>query len=176
MNHADHVNLLRQGVPAPGGVWADFGSGTGAFTLALAELLGPGGEITSVDQDRGALREQERAMQRQFPRTSVHYLAADFTQPLQLPRLDGLVLANALHFQKYAAQGRVIQQLKSYLRPGGRLILIEYNVDRGNLWVPQPRSYPSWERLAREAGFSQTQLLATIPSRFLHEIYAAVSW
>src|SRR5690554_4106120 len=41
MNHQDHVNLLRPGVPATGGVWADFGAGTGAFTLALAELLGP---------------------------------------------------------------------------------------------------------------------------------------
>ncbi len=56
MNHADHVRLLRGGVPAPGGVWADFGSGEGAFTLALADLLGTSGEIYSVDQDAGALR------------------------------------------------------------------------------------------------------------------------
>ena len=35
MNHRDHVNLLRRGVPEPGGVWADLGSGAGAFTLAL---------------------------------------------------------------------------------------------------------------------------------------------
>lgn len=99
MNHADHVNMLREGVPAPGEVWADFGSGSGAFTLALAELLGPDGEIHSVDQDRGALRTQERAMQSQFPQTTVHYLPADFTQPLRdkLPPLDGLVIANALH-------------------------------------------------------------------------------
>ena len=176
MNHTDHVNLLRGGVPAPGGVWADLGSGTGAFTLALAELLGSGGEIYSVDKDRGALREQERAMQARFPEVTVHFLTADFTQPLKLPRLDGIVLANALHFQKYGTQGRVGQLLKSYLRPGGRLILIEYNVDHGNLWVPHPLSYQSWEKLARECGFAHTQLLATVPSRFLGEIYAAVSW
>lgn len=175
MNHADHVRLLGGGVP-DGGVWADVGSGTGAFTLALAELLGPGGEIYSVDQDRGALRTQERAMQAQFPQTIVHYLAADFTQPLRLPVLDGIVLANALHFQKYAAQGWVVQQLKSYLRPGGRLIVVEYNVDHGNMWVPHPLSYQSWTRLARESGFTQTHLLATVPSRFLKEMYAAVSW
>ncbi|MBE7550594.1 MAG: class I SAM-dependent methyltransferase [Anaerolineales bacterium] len=176
MNHTDHVNLLRRGVSSGGGVWADFGSGTGAFTLALAELLGPGGQIYSVDRDRGALRAQERTMQAQFPQALVHYLVADFTQPLKLPPLDGIVLANALHFQKYAAQGRVIQQLKSYLRPGGRFILIEYNVDQGNTWVPHPLSYQSWAKLARESGFAQTQLLATVPSRFLGEIYAAVSW
>ncbi|MEW5961232.1 MAG: class I SAM-dependent methyltransferase [Chloroflexota bacterium] len=177
MNHADHVNLLRGGAPTPGGVWADFGSGNGAFTLALAELLGPGGEIYSVDQDRGALRNQERAMQSHFPQTTVHYLPADFTRPrLDLPLLDGLVLANALHFQRYAAQGRVVELLKSYLRPGGRFILVEYDVDRGNLWVPYPLSYQSWAKLARESGFAQTQLLATRPSRFLQAIYAALSW
>lgn len=177
MNHADHVNLLRGGVPAPGGVWADFGSGSGAFTPALAELLGPEGEIYSVDKDRGALRAQERAMQSRFPQTIVHYLPADFTQPLRdkLPPLDGLVIANALHFQQYAAQGRIVELLKRYLRPGGRFILVEYDVDRGNLWVPHPLSYRSWEKLAGECGFAQTQLLATRPSRFLQAIYAAVS-
>jgi ubiquinone/menaquinone biosynthesis C-methylase UbiE len=176
MNHADHVKLLREGVPTTGGVWADFGAGTGAFTLALADLLGPTGEIYSVDKDRGLLRTQEQAMRARFPRTTVHYLTADFTQPLDLPLLDGLVLANALHFQKYIAQERVIHLLKSYLRPGGYLILVEYNVNRGNLWVPHPLSYQGWQKLARESGFAQTQLLATAPSRFLREIYAAVSW
>jgi SAM-dependent methyltransferase len=176
MNHADHVDLLRGGVPIPGGVWADLGSGSGAFTLALAELLGPGGEIYSIDKDRRALHTQKRAIQAQFPKTNVHYLDRDFTQPLELPPLDGAVLANALHFQPHRRQAQVIQRLKSYLRPGGSFILVEYNVDRGNFWVPHPLSYQSWEKLARESGFAQTHLLAARPSRFLREIYAAVSW
>lgn len=176
MNHTDHVELLRAGVPAPAETWGDFGSGAGAFTLALAELLGPEGKIYSVDKDRAALRAQERAMQARFPRTTVHYLAADFTRPLDLPVLDGIVLANALHFQPYKAQGQVIHLLKTYLRPGGHLVLVEYNIDRGNLWVPYPLSYSTWEKLTRQGGFAQTQLLAARPSRFLGEIYAAVSW
>lgn len=166
MNHTDHVNLLRGGVPSGGGVWADVGSGSGAFTLALAELLGPGGEIYSVDRDRGALRAQERTMQAQFPQTVVHYLAADFTQPLKLPPLDGIVLANALHFQKYPAQGRVIQRLKSYLRPGGRLILVEYNVDHGNTWVPYPLSYQSWTNLAAKVVLARPNSWRPYPAAF----------
>ena len=51
MDHTDHVTLLRGGVSAPGGVWADLGSGTGAFTLALSDLLGLSGTIYSVDKD-----------------------------------------------------------------------------------------------------------------------------
>src|SRR5690554_4480107 len=98
MIHEDHVNLLRKGIPEPGGIWADFGSGGGAFTLALADLIGPTGEIYSVDKDAGVLRQQERAMQTRFPATAVHYVAADFTRKLALPVLHGIVMANSLHF------------------------------------------------------------------------------
>jgi hypothetical protein len=52
---------------------------------------------------------------------------------------------------------------------------VEYNADRGNMWVPYPMSYPTWEQLAARAGFLATSLLARVPSRFLDEIYSAAS-
>ena len=174
MEHADHVNLLREGLPTPGGVWADLGSGTGAFTLALADLIGPTGEIYSVDKDGGALREQERLFRVRFPGQTVHYLTADFTQPLSLPPLDGVVMANALHFHR--DKPNLVRQIRRYLKPGGRMVLVEYNVDSGNWAVPHPLSYARWEALARECGFTHTRLLMTRPSRFLKEFYSAVSW
>ncbi len=173
MNHKDHVYLLQKGVPGRGGIWADLGSGTGAFTLALADLIGPTGQIYSIDRDRGALREQEKAMRAAFPATGVHYITADFTHKLDLPVLDGIVMANSLHFVRQ--KDPVLQLIRSYLRPGGRFILVEYNTDRGNMWVPYPLSYGTWEALARQNGFTQTQLLAKVPSRFFGEIYSAVS-
>jgi SAM-dependent methyltransferase len=173
MTHEDHVNLLRGGVPEHGGTWADLGSGAGAFTLALADLIGPSGAIYSVDKDGRALREQEREMRARFPGVAVSYITADFARPLDLPPLDGIVMANSLHFQRH--KEAVLRLVRSYLRPGGRLLLVEYNADRGNLWVPYPVSYPTWEALAAKNGFTGTHLLATIPSRFLREIYSAVS-
>jgi SAM-dependent methyltransferase len=174
MEHDDHVALLRPGMPGPGGVWADFGSGHGAFTLALADLIGPGGQIYSIDRDDDALAAQARALQTRFPGVSVTYLRRDFARPLDLPPLDGIVMANALHFER--AKDRVLRLIHHYLRPGGRLILVEYNVDDGNLWVPYPLSYDTWEATARRNGFTDTRLLATHPSRFLHEIYSAVGY
>jgi ubiquinone/menaquinone biosynthesis C-methylase UbiE len=173
MNHTDHVNLLRDGVPAKGGVWADFGSGAGAFTLALTDLLGSEATIYSVDQDSRALKEQQQAMRARFPAVTVHYLTADFTRPLQLPPLDGVVMANSLHFHRHKEP--ILQRVYGYLKPGGRLLLVEYNTDSGNTWVPYPLSYPTWETLARHSGFVETRLLAARPSRFLGEIFSAVS-
>lgn len=167
------MNLIRDGVVSPGGVWADLGSGEGAFTLALAELLGPSGTIYSVDRDKGSLREQERVMRGRFPGVSVDYMLGDFTRRLDLPTLDGIVMANSLHFVR--DKGPVLALVRSYLRPGGRLVLVEYNADRGNMWVPHPLSYPTWEKLSLSEGFASTRLMATVPSRFLGEIYSAVS-
>lgn len=183
MNHHDHVALLRGGVSMDGHspdvtsperpTWADIGSGGGAFTLALAELLGGTAIIHSVDRDRRALAAQEQALRARFPTTVVAYHAADFTQPLDLPALDGIVMANALHF--VAEKVPVVRRLRAYLRPGGRMILVEYDTDRGNRWVPYPLAYATWAALAHAAGFATTRFLTAVPSRFLGAIYAAVS-
>lgn len=159
MIHDDHVALLRGGVPIRGGRWADLGSGTGAFTLALADLLGPGAQIVSIDRDAGALRQQETAMRARFPEVSVEYRIADFTRPLDLPPLDGIVMANALHFHRDKLP--IVQRIRGYLRPGGHFVLVEYDTDQGNPWVPFPLSYLSWELLARQAECAEARLLAT---------------
>jgi ubiquinone/menaquinone biosynthesis C-methylase UbiE len=173
MVHADHIDLLRPGVPLPGGTWADLGSGSGAFTLALAELIGPQGVIYSVDTDDRALADQARRMRSRFPETLVHYVSADFTRPLTLPALDGIVMANSLHFHRKKAP--IVEALRGLLKPGGRLLLVEYNTDRGNAWVPCPITFEAWEALAGRCGFVGTRKIGTRPSRFLGEIYSAES-
>ncbi len=174
MEHEDHVALLRDGVTS-GGVWADLGSGGGAFTLALADLLGPGSTIYSVDRDGRALRRQAEAMQVSFPDVTVHYIHADYTKSLDLPPLDGVIMANALHFQRKRRKSGVLDLVRGYLKPNGRLLIVEYNTDRGNLWVPHPFSYETWERMASDHRFGGTRMLAARPSRHLREMYSAIT-
>jgi ubiquinone/menaquinone biosynthesis C-methylase UbiE len=173
MNHKDHVNLLQKGIPKKGGIWADLGSGTGAFTLALADLIGPTGKIYTIDKDKRALKEQEKAMHANFPSATVEYRNEDFTRRLDLPKFDGIIMANSLHFVRH--KDPILQLIRSYLRSGGSFILVEYNTDRGNMWVPYPLSFRTWETLARQNGFTETQLLSTVPSRYFGEIYSALS-
>lgn len=174
MDHQDHVGLLRAGIPSKGGVWADLGAGGGAFTLALADLLGPKSIIYAIDRDSHRLRANADAMQARFPDVALRDFVGDFTQPMELPLLDGIVMANSLHFQH--EQGAVVNSLRKYLAPGGRILVVEYNIDHGNFAVPYPVPAARWAKLAEEAGFSVTKALATRPSRAMREIYSAASW
>lgn len=171
MEHKDHVALLQDGVA--GHVWADFGAGAGAFTLALADLLRSQGEIYAIDANGRALEEQRTAMHARFPAMTVHFLQTDFTKPLTLPPLDGIVMANSLHFIRQKEP--TLERVFNYLKPGGRLIMVEYDGDVGNTWVPYPFSYTTWEKMATRAGFIGTRKLNSHPSRFLKAIYSALS-
>lgn len=170
MDHSDHVALIRDAIVA-GQTWLELGSGEGAFTLALAELLGTG-TIHSVDQDRHALASQARAVRARFPAVQLVERAADFTQPLGLAAMDGVLMANALHFVREKAP--VLALVRSYLKPGGRLVLVEYDADRGNRWVPHPVSWTTWQTMAPATGFNRPRLLGRVPSRFLGAVYASV--
>ena len=150
---------------ARGGRWADLGAGDGAFTLALADLLGPDAQIVAVDRDARRL---------ESIRGRFEVRVADFTRPLDLRELDGVLMANSLHFVRDKTP--VLRAVHAMLRAGGRLVVVEYGTDRGNAWVPHPFTYPQWETMAARAGFSNTRLLKTVPSRWLGSMYSAVSW
>jgi SAM-dependent methyltransferase len=172
MDHTDHVNLLRPARLVPAGSWADLGAGSGAFTLALRQLVGPQASLYAIDRDRLRLGELERAWRARFgDAPGLHLLPADFTRPLDLPALDGLLMANSLHFHQDKL--RLLRYVSTLLKPGGRLLLVEYNVDAGNVWVPYPISFERFQHLAAQAGFNSPRRLATHPSSFLREFYSA---
>lgn len=150
-----------------GGRWADLGSGGGNFTLALASLLGPSASITAVDRDPWALRRLASRL------PSARALEADFRKPLGIGPLEGVLMANSLHFVRDKAP--VLELACELLVPGGRLVVVEYGTDHGNLWVPHPFSYRSWERLAAAAGLVGTRKAGELPSRHLGSMYCAVS-
>ena len=172
MNHNDHVNLLKPAEIKPGGSWADLGAGSGAFTFATRELTGPTASIYAVDKDRASLHALEQDYHARFGDSqNLNLLVGDFSRRLDIPPLDGIVMANSLHFFK--DKEKILRHVSSYLKPNGILLVVEYNVDSGNPWVPYPFSFETYCKLASRAGFTQPRLLAKVPSRFLREFYSA---
>jgi hypothetical protein len=82
-------------------------------------------------------------------------------------------MANSLHFIE--EKEPVLEQLIGCLGKDGWFLLVEYNSDRGNRWVPYPLSFPTWQQLARRVGFRETNLLNRYAGRFLGGFYAALS-
>jgi SAM-dependent methyltransferase len=173
VDHADHVGLIRAGVEGTGPRWLELGAGEGAFTLALADLLGPGGEIVALDRDARALRRLEAETKRRFPAIALETIVADFREHLPTGPFDGILAANSLHFVTDPAA--VIGRARDLLRPSGRLVVVEYDADRGNPWVPHPFSAARFPELAMNAGFASAREIARVPSRFLGAIYAAAA-
>ena len=92
------VALIRGGVAGPGGTWTDLGAGTGNFSWALAALLGPQATIHAIDRDAKAIRQIQQRLAQDAPEAAIVPQQADITRPLDLPALDGVLMANALHF------------------------------------------------------------------------------
>src|SRR4051812_34511324 len=92
--------------------WADLGCGAGTFTRALAELLSRGSRVTAVDKNAAILKELPPEANG-VPITPVAAESGSYLKNLQ--NLDGVLMANALHF--IADQKTFLLSLKECLRP-----------------------------------------------------------
>lgn len=156
-------------------VWADFGCGDGIFTAVLHTMLRPGSEIYAVDKKQAALKSMQRNMAASYPEAFVKPILADFTQLRTFPAedgLDGLIMANALHFVR--RKKPVLAQLISWLKPGGRLIIVEYNTSRGTFAVPHPLDETGFLALATEAGLHDVRIITRVPSTYLGQMYTGM--
>jgi SAM-dependent methyltransferase len=170
------VALIAGAVPRRPGTWADLGAGDGTFTRALVQLLGPKSRIYAVDRDARAIAAIKRWAARAA--ASVTTVVADFTRPfdipgLEEPRLDGILLANALHFVPDAAVA--LERLSAWVRPGGRVVVVEYDRRAASRWVPYPIPFARLVALTASAGLSAPVITATRPSAFGGILYTAAA-
>jgi len=128
----------------------------------------------AVERDRVALTKL-RALADQTRSTSGEIVAlkGDFTRPLDLPPLDGALIANALHFVSAVEQPGVLARIARGVRPGGQIVIVEYESRGPSRWVPYPVSLARLEEIARAAQLGAPVSLGTRPSEFGGTLYAA---
>lgn len=161
------IDLIRGGVMKKEGIWADLGAGTGLFTQALQAILEEG-KVYAVDKSPHALWRLDRHEQ-----VPMEIVEADFSKPLDLPPLDGIIMANALHYIEEPLS--VLSHLLPLLKLGGQFILLEYETTQPNPpWIPYPIPSQRFHQIAEQAGLSSPQEIGRIASRYGHNhIYAA---
>lgn len=169
MNPTEARQLIEPAIPTKTtATWADLGCGAGTFTYAVADLLGDKSKIWAVDkltQHLGAKRGE----------VEIEFLQADIEQQaLPLKALDGIIMANTLHYIKN--QAGFLKNLRSYFKGRGQLILVEYDTVHSNQWVPFPVTYEIAQALLSNAGFQNVSRIGEHPSSFRGEmIFACVA-
>lgn len=128
-----HRNVSVLGV-TPGMAVADFGSGSGAYVLAIAEHLAHSGHVYAIDVQRDLLRRtKNEAAKRGFK--NVEILWADLEQPngskIADQHLD-LVLISNLLFQVDHRE-LVVAEAYRILKPTGRLVIIDWSDSWGGM-------------------------------------------
>jgi trans-aconitate methyltransferase len=128
--------------------WADLGCGSGLFTRALSGLLYTGSTIYAVDKSLSSFQKNSFSNQ-----VLVSTIESDFVKDdLNLENLDGILMANALHFVRNKKS--FIEKIMPYFRDAPVFLLVEYDTDLPNPWVPYPISFTSLKKLFSEKGFN----------------------
>jgi hypothetical protein len=147
--------------------WCDLGCDTGAFTIALAQSLASGSTVHAVDLDRRALG----AILDQYRGVAILKDLANLRSPgLRLPAVDGILMANSLHF---------IQEQHLFLRKllsvTDCFLIVEYDRYKPSPWGPYPVSFERLCHLFGETGVKSVEKLATRRSRFGGTMYSALA-
>jgi len=146
--------------------WADLGCGSGTFTIALSYLLGDSSIIYAVDKQNQVIH-SPTAVQ-------IKFIKADFSVGnLPVSNLHGILMANSLHYIK--DQSAFVEKLKNSLAADGRLIVVEYDTDSANQWVPYPLSFNKMKNLFSASGFSSIEKIGEYNSIYnANKMYAGV--
>jgi SAM-dependent methyltransferase len=166
------IEFIRPAVPADSMVWAEFGAGRGMFTQALAAILDKDATVFAIDRDPGAVRAL-RVLPKPVIAVTGDFRDLDAIEQLRGVRLDGALFANALHFVGDA--DIVLSHALDFVRPGGRIVVIEYDSDRPNRWVPHPIPAERLTAIARSAGLTTPEIVARRASAYHGAMYCAIA-
>jgi hypothetical protein len=132
--------------------------------------LPAGSVIHAVDTDQNALRHLPHPERVQIIPHAFNFVEKSWP----FDGLDGVLMANSLHY--VADQHAIIQQIQSYLQPAHLLIIIEYDRENANPWVPYPITYQQLAALLESLGYGSVSKLGQHPSRYGNGmIYAALA-
>ena len=150
-----HKNILNPSKTT----WADLGCGSGLFTVAISNLLAPGSKIYAVDTNIKLFKSPVK------PHVVVEKIKADFVaDPLAFKNLDGILMANSLHFVQN--KDAFIRKIKNHLNPNGCYLIVEYDMDTSNPWVPFPISYNTLRKMFEGLGYTLIEKIYELPSRY----------
>jgi ubiquinone/menaquinone biosynthesis C-methylase UbiE len=150
----------------PGMRIADLGAGTGIFTIPFARAVGGSGQVYAIDVDAGLLAiVTEKAQSARL--TNVRTIVAGETDPRLPQPVDLIFICDTMHH--LPNQADYVKQLATLLRPGGRVVVIDFAPGKWpaghESFAITPAQVDGW---MQAAGFARAAAHDFLATNFFH--------
>ena len=143
----------------------DLGAGTGYFLPYLSAAAGLGGRVLALDTDRGMIELTRARIERDGLDNFETRLVAPEDPRLEPRSVDRILVVNTWHH--LSARARYAKKLLGALRPGGRLLIVDFDMDSPLGPARAMRLTPDTVvRELRAAGFQTERLVESLPYQY----------
>ena len=158
------IRLLRI---QKGATVADVGAGSGNITIRLAKQVGPMGKVYANDIQPGMLEILQKNVARAKVANVVPVLGAIDDPKLPAESIDLAIMVDVYH--EFSEPQRMLQRLRESIKPGGRLVLLEYRAEDPD--VPILREHKMTKAQVKleveHEGFKQSRVFDDLPWQHL---------
>ena len=158
------IRLLRI---QKGSTIADIGAGSGNITMRLARAVGPAGKVYANDIQPGMLQILQQNVAKAKLTNVIPVLGAIDDPKLPPDSIDLAIMVDVYH--EFSEPQKMLQRLREALKPGGRLVLLEYRAEDPD--VPILREHKMTKGQVKQEveheGFKQSRVFDDLPWQHL---------
>ncbi len=146
---------------------ADIGAGSGYMTEKLSKKVGPTGRVYAVDIQQGMIDLINKRIAKRKLTNVTPILSAQDDPRLPVEAIDLALMVDVYH--ELSQPQLVLRHIKASLKPGGRLVLVEYRKEDPSIPIrPEHKMSVAEAKLEVEAeGFKLTQTNEDLPRQHI---------
>ena len=158
------VRLLRI---QKGSTIADIGAGSGNITIRLAKATGPMGKVYANDIQPGMLEILQKNVAKARVTNVVPVLGGIDDPKLPAESIDLAIMVDVYH--EFSEPQKMLQRLREAIKPGGRLVLLEYRAEDPDVPIrPEHKMSVAEAKAEVEAeGFRLERVLKDLPRQHI---------
>ena len=150
-----------------GAAVADIGAGSGYMTERLSKKVGPMGKVYASDIQQGMIDLINKRIARRKLTNVTPVLSTQDDPRLPIEAIDLVIMVDVYH--ELAQPQLMLRHIKASLKPGGRLVLVEYRKEDPNVPIrPEHKMSVAEAKLEVEAeGFKLTSTNEDLPRQHI---------
>ncbi|HXD73901.1 MAG TPA: class I SAM-dependent methyltransferase [Vicinamibacterales bacterium] len=150
-----------------GATVADVGAGSGYITEKLSKKVGPMGRVYATDIQQGMIDLLNKRVAKRKLSNVTPVLSTQDDPRLPVESLDVVIMVDVYH--ELSQPQLMLRHIKASLKPGGRLVLLEYRKEDPDIPIrPEHKMSVAEAKLEVEAeGFKLTQTNEDLPRQHI---------